>query len=255
MTPCLAVLQSAARSGAFAYPGKAHLPRRSLSDVIQASLDQYPYNVQHYPNHACQCLNEVNTNVTYYLSYMEVGPYLDWNSDGIALAKEDGIPILLMEYNTISCSGTNISSTFAAAIGLIDAGLKSAERGFSGAYIHMREARIQYNLFDPPTSTSSGWITGAPYYAALFLAETFSASDNIIVDLNLNDSLHNPRATSAAYGVYDVGSTRGKIVLLNLSEQGNEQVYAIPANITTSLHYRLLLAPSVLETSNISCTS
>ncbi|SJK99264.1 uncharacterized protein ARMOST_02555 [Armillaria ostoyae] len=227
----------------------------SLSDVIQAGLDQYPYKyytVQHYPNHACQGPNDDNTNVTYYLSHMEVGPYLDWNSDGIALAKEDGIPVLLTEYNTVSCGGTNISSTFAAALWLIDAGLKSAERGFSGAYIHTREAGIQYNLFDPPTSTSSGWITGAPYYAALFLAETFSASGNIIVDLNLNDSLHNPRATSAAYGVYDAGSTRGKIVLLNLSEQGDEQVYAIPANITTSLHYRLLLAPSVLETSNIS---
>ncbi|KAK0218579.1 putative glycoside hydrolase [Armillaria nabsnona] len=230
----------------------------SLSDVIQAGLDQYPYKyytVQHYPNHACQGPNEVNTNVTYYLSHMEVGPYLDWNSDGIALAKEDGIPVLLTEYNTVSCGGTNISSTFAAALWLIDAGLKSAERGFSGAYIHTREAGVQYNLFDPPTSTSSGWITGAPYYAALFLAETFSASGNIIIDLNLNDSLHNPRATSAAYGVYDAGSTRGKIVLLNLSEQGDEQVYIIPANITTSLHYRLLLAPSVLETSNISWAS
>ncbi|PBK62259.1 hypothetical protein ARMSODRAFT_895839 [Armillaria solidipes] len=228
---------------------------QSLSDVIQAGLDQYPYKyytVQHYPNHACQGPNDDNTNVTYYLSHMEVGAYLGWNSDGIALAKEDGIPVLLTEYNTVSCGGTNISSTFAAALWLIDAGLKSAERGFSGAYIHTREAGIQYNLFDPPTSTSSGWITGAPYYAALFLAETFSASGNIIVDLNLNDSLHNPRATSAAYGVYDAGSTRGKIVLLNLSEQGDEQVYAIPANITISLHYRLLFAPSVLETSNIS---
>nr|AEM76790.1 putative glycoside hydrolase [Armillaria mellea] len=227
----------------------------SLSDVIQAGLDQYPYKyytVQHYPNHACQGPNDDNTNVTYYLSHMEVGPYLDWNSDGVALAKEDGIPVLLTEYNTVSCGGTNISSTFAAALWLIDAGLKSAERGFSGAYIHTREAGIQYNLFDPPTSTSSGWITGAPYYAALFLAETFSASGNMIVDLNLNDSLHNPSATSAAYGVYDAGSTRGKIVLLNLSEQGDEQVYAIPANMTASLHYRLLLAPSVLETSNIS---
>ncbi|KAK0193201.1 putative glycoside hydrolase [Armillaria mellea] len=227
----------------------------SLSDVIQAGLDQYPYKyytVQHYPNHACQGPNDDNTNVTYYLSHMEVGPYLDWNSDGIALAKEDGIPVLLTEYNTVSCGGTNISSTFAAALWLIDAGLKSAERGFSGAYIHTREAGIQYNLFDPPTSTSSGWITGTPYYAALFLAEASSASGNIIVDLNLNDSLHNPSATSAAYGVYDAGSTRGKIVLLNLSEQGDEQVYAIPANMTASLLYRLLLAPSVLEMSNIS---
>ncbi|KAK0470434.1 putative glycoside hydrolase [Desarmillaria tabescens] len=227
----------------------------SLSDVIQGGLDQYPYKyytVQHYPNHACQGPNEGNTNITYYLSHMEVGPYLDWNSDGITLAKEDGIPVLLTEYNTVSCGGTNISSTFAAALWLIDAGLKSAERGFSGAYIHTREAGIQYNLFDPPTSTSSGWITGAPYYAALFLAETFSASGNIIVDLNLNDSLHNPSATSAAYGVYDAESTRGKIVLLNLSEQGDEQTYDIPANMTASLRYRLLLAPSVVETSNIS---
>ncbi len=44
-------------------------------------------------------------------------------------------------------------------------------------------------------------------------------------------------------------------MLLNLSEQGDEQVYIIPANITTALHYRLLLAPSVLETSNISWAS
>lgn len=34
-----------------------------------------------------------------------VAPFLQWNDDGIALAKDVGVPVLLTEYNSASCGG------------------------------------------------------------------------------------------------------------------------------------------------------
>lgn len=38
-----------------------------------------------------------------------VGPYLTWNSAGMARAKELGVPVLMTEYNSVACGGSPIS--------------------------------------------------------------------------------------------------------------------------------------------------
>ncbi|KAJ2912475.1 hypothetical protein MD484_g7937, partial [Candolleomyces efflorescens] len=134
---------------------------------------------------------------------MVIEPYLSWNAPGMARAKALGVPVVFSEYNSVACGGTNISATFAMALWSIDVGLKAASLGFSAAFLHTREFGIQYNLFDPPAADSSrsmesGWRTGTPYYATLFLAEVTSPEGNIVVDLNLHDPSQTPNANASA---------------------------------------------------------
>lgn len=42
---------------------------------------------------------------------VQVAPYTQWNQKGVNLAKEQGTPVLVTEYNSISCGGSNISDT------------------------------------------------------------------------------------------------------------------------------------------------
>ncbi|KAF9460213.1 hypothetical protein BDZ94DRAFT_1170135 [Collybia nuda] len=230
----------------------------NLSTILDAGLDQYPYKhytVQRYPQHNCGGPNEKNTNLTYYLSHMNVAPFLNWQQEGMARAQELDIPVLLTEYNSVACGGSNISSTFGAGLWAVDVGLKAAAVNYSAVFLHTREHDITYNLFDPPTpetSTEPGWITGSTYYSALFLAEVAAAEGSIIVDLNLNNSNSNPEALAAAYGIYDNGGTeRGKLALLNFADK-QPQVYNIPAGISSTVQVRILTAPEVLERKNIS---
>ncbi|KII89635.1 glycoside hydrolase family 79 protein [Plicaturopsis crispa FD-325 SS-3] len=230
-----------------------------LDDLINAGLDEFPYkyySIQHYPQNTCNGLTAENTNVSYYLQHSNVGSYINWNTAGISMAKEKNVPVLLTEYNSVSCGGSNISDTFAAALWAIDAGLKAAASNFSAIYLHTREYNISYNLFDPPTaetSTSSGWRTGSPYYSALFLSEAFSRNGSVVADLNLDDS-ENRASSVAGYGIYDSNSTaytRSKLVLFN-SHDGAAQTFVIPADVAFAVGIRVLTAPSVLERTDIS---
>ncbi|KAJ2929808.1 hypothetical protein H1R20_g7296, partial [Candolleomyces eurysporus] len=149
---------------------------------------------------------------------------------------------------------------FAMALWSIDVGLKAASLGFSAAYIHTREFGIQYNLFDPPAadtsrSMESGWRTGTPYYATLFLAEVTSPEGNIVVDLNLHDPRQTPNAnasaTVAGYAIYSAKDRgRQKLVFINYSDS-DSQPFRIGANTTYKVEYRTLTAQSVRETKNV----
>ncbi|KII84333.1 glycoside hydrolase family 79 protein [Plicaturopsis crispa FD-325 SS-3] len=230
-----------------------------LDDIIDAGLDEYPYkyySIQHYPQNTCSGLTAQNTNVSYYIQHSNVGSYVNWNYAGITMAKQAGVPVLLTEYNSVSCGGSNISDTFATAMWAIDAGLKSAASNFSAIYLHTREWNISYNLFDPPTadtSTSSGWRTGSPYYSALFLSEAFSKNGSVVADLNIDNSEYQA-STMAGYGIYDSNGTaytRSKLVLFNFDD-GTPQTFMIPSNVTFAVATRMLTAPNVLESTNIS---
>ncbi|KAG5637926.1 hypothetical protein H0H81_002586 [Sphagnurus paluster] len=236
----------------------------NLSTILDAGLDRYPYKyytIQRYPQHNCGGLNEKNTNITYYLSHQNVAPYLNWQQEGMQKAQANNVPVLLTEYNTVACGGSNISTTFAASLWAVDVGLKAASVNYTAVYLHTREYGITYNLFDPPTpenSTATGWVTGSTYYAALFLAEVTDPSGTVIVDLNLNNSIFSPAATVAAYGIYHNGGTsRGKLALINFADASNPgttetQVYRIPAGVSSSVEIRILTAPSVVERRDIS---
>ncbi|KAG6843816.1 hypothetical protein H0H93_016955, partial [Arthromyces matolae] len=170
----------------------------NLSTILDTDFQQFPYKyytMQRYPQHNCGGPTPQNTNISYYLSHMNVAPYLNWQQEGMARAQELNVPVLMTEYNTVACGGSNISSTFAASLWAVDVGLKAASVNFTAVYLHTREYGVTYNLFDPPTpetSTSPDWVTGAVYYSALFLAEMTDPTGSVIVDLNLNNSNSSP---------------------------------------------------------------
>ncbi|KDQ58932.1 glycoside hydrolase family 79 protein [Jaapia argillacea MUCL 33604] len=231
-----------------------------LDQIIKGGLEDYPYKyytLQHYPTHICAGPNAVNTNISYFLSHMNVPVFASWNIQGINDAKLANVPVLLTEYNSVSCGGSNISDTFAMSLWAVDIALQLATHNFSGAYLHTREFNVTYNLFDPPSPTSPtspGWSTGSPYYTELVLAETISSTGSVIVDLNVNNSITSPGASVAGYGVYDkAGQKQGKVVLFNFANDGQGETFQIPKSAgITSIGYRLLVAPSVYERTNIS---
>ncbi|KAL0945230.1 hypothetical protein HGRIS_000743 [Hohenbuehelia grisea] len=231
-----------------------------LEDVLDAGFDQYPfkyYTLQHYPQNNCKGPNAKNTNMTFFLSHTNVQDYINWNIQGVDEGKARGVPILLTEYNTVSCGGSNVSDTFAATLWALDAGLKAAATNFSAVYLHTREHGIQYNLFDPPDpenpQATVAWRTGSPYYAALVLAEATSQYGSVIIDLDLANSTTDHRATVAAYGIYDDGGrNQGKLALINYAdatygpfskskETDSSRTFRIPANVSGSfIEYRVL---------------
>ncbi|KAI6105092.1 hypothetical protein EV401DRAFT_2013993 [Pisolithus croceorrhizus] len=237
----------------------------NLSDVLSAGLSQYPYKyytVQHYAKSICSGPNASNENITYFVSHVNVPMYTNWQKQGVQMANDARTPVLVTEYNTVSCGGSNVSDTFAATLWAIDAGLNYASSGMSGAYIHTREYGILYNLFDPPspeTSTEPNWRTGSPYYAALFLSETFIAGGSIVVDLNLNNSIYDPAATVAGYALYDKAGTKAKrLVFFNYyraDDAGSESAarnFTLEGGLATTAGVRILAAPSIYERTDIS---
>ncbi|CAL1715910.1 unnamed protein product [Somion occarium] len=231
----------------------------NLDDVISAGLDKYPYKYytyQHYPTHFCAGPNAENTNMTYFVTHPNVRPYVHWedgNWKGILEAKQAGVPVLMTEYNSVSCGGSNISDTFAMPLWATDVALSAAGSNISGIFLHTREFDITYNLFDPPSAhdpNQTGWRTGPIYYTTLVVAETLSATGSVVVDLELN-STH-----AVGYGVYDDnGDTRGKLVFINyasketlpssLSDRNTSYTFHIPENVTDSIGVRYLVAPGL----------
>ncbi|KAI6119665.1 hypothetical protein EV401DRAFT_1861206 [Pisolithus croceorrhizus] len=231
-----------------------------LSDVLNAGLSQYPYKyytLQHYPTNICNGANAQNTNLSYFVSHTNIPSYAQWQNAGVAMAHEANIPVLMTEYNTVSCGGSNVSDTFAASLWAIDAALNFAASGLSGAFLHTREYGVLYNLFDPPSptdSTASGWRTGSPYYSALFLSETFPPSGVAVLDINLNNSIYSPAATVAGYALYGQNGTKcDRLVLINYgNDGGNARNFTISSNIASTAGVRILEAPSISETTKIS---
>ncbi|KAF8840938.1 hypothetical protein BDN67DRAFT_996503 [Paxillus ammoniavirescens] len=230
-----------------------------LDDVLSGGLLYYPYKyytLQHYPTYICNGPTPSNTNISYFLSHTNVPAYAQWQSTGIEMAKNVSVPVLMTEYNSVSCGGSNVSDTFAATLWAVDAALNFASAGLSGAYLHTREYQVLYNLFDPPTpstSTESGWHTGSPYYSALFLSETFIPGGSIVVDINLNNSIYDPASTVAGYAIYNAnGTSCERLVLINYGLTGQLRNFTLPQNVAPSIGFRLLVAPSVEEKTDIS---
>ncbi|KAF9556941.1 hypothetical protein CPC08DRAFT_710755, partial [Agrocybe pediades] len=229
-----------------------------VNDVLNAGLDKLPYKyytIQQYPHNICKGPNNQNTNISHYLDHTRVDPYLTGQKVAIKHIEELGVPLILSEFNSVSCGGSNISNTFAMSLWVADVGLKAASMNFTAIFIHTREQGITYNLFDPPApdrSLEPEWSTGSPYYGALFLSEVTSEGGNMIIDLNLNNSETNSHSKVAGYAIYDdAGAKRGKLALLNFGAE--EQVFSIPpGTVEDSVTVRLLLAPDVYERRNIS---
>ncbi|KAL4067100.1 glycoside hydrolase family 79 protein [Scleroderma yunnanense] len=234
-----------------------------LSDTLSAGLSNDPfkyYTLQHYAKSICDGPNASNQNITYFTSHTNIPKYTQTQAQGVQMANNVNVPVLMTEYNTVSCGGSNISDTFAAALWAVDAGMNFASSGMSGVHIHTREYGIRYNLFDPPSpqsSTGSDWRTGSPYYAALLLSETFMDGGSIVVDLNVDNSINDPASTVAGYALYDKsGQTRKRLVLINYyrgdnSESGTRD-FTIEGGVASQVSVRILTAPIIAERTDIS---
>ncbi|KAF9478873.1 hypothetical protein BDN70DRAFT_807983 [Pholiota conissans] len=227
-----------------------------LEDILQAGFDKYPYkyySLQRYPKNACGGEDAENTNISYFATHSNIENYLSWQNKGIMHAQQLNVPVVLSEYNSVACGGSNISSTFATSLWSIDVGLKAASMNYSAVFLHTREFGVQYNLFDPPSpenSTDPGWRTGSPYYGALFLSEATYEGGTVIVDLNLNNSITSPNATVAGYALYKANSTLGSFTFINYGQ--DFQVFNLPSGMTPKVSYKVLTAPSVYEKTQIS---
>lgn len=146
----------------------------------------------------------------------------------------------------------------------IDYTLQLAKNGYSGAYLHTREAGIPYNIFQPATGTSD-WQTGPPYYALLLLTDAFStkpssgaipnARGNAVVDIT--PSMSSRPDQGAGYAIYDASGIQNPpraMVLINYQDNaGSTTSFAVPPGLTKSsssggkVLVRMLSAPNVRE--------
>lgn len=213
--------------------------------IQQGFLDRFKkylkyISLQHYPRSSCS--NGKHTyNLDYYLKHQEVVSLVKWQARGIDLARQQGVPIMMSEYNSASCGGIpNISDTFAAGtMWVMDYGLQLASVGFSVAFVHQREPGISYNLFDAPFPAGSPgpWVTRPGYYALLVMPEILNApAGSHVVDLNLGNSMFDAKKDMAGYAIYDADSLAiNRIALFNY------------ANATTNAHKTFVLHQEVFK--------
>ncbi|TFK61227.1 hypothetical protein BDN72DRAFT_965291 [Pluteus cervinus] len=227
----------------------------TLFDAGFNKLDWKYYTVQRYPQNVCSGVNDANTDISYFVQHSNVGPFLSWQSDGFPTAIQEGKPVVLSEYNSVACGGSNISDTFAMSMWGVDVALKAASMNYSSVFLHTRERNVTYNLFDPPVSQNSSepdWHTGSTYYAVLFMSEVLLADGSMVTDLNIDNSMFSPNATSAAYAIFDkTGTSVKRLVFMNFAD-GQSQDYVLPSGSGDQVGYRLLTAPSLVERQNIS---
>lgn len=182
-----------------------------------------------------------------------------WEIDGVqyAISNPTPKPILMDEFNTASCGGLpGISETFSATLWTVDYALQLASVGYSAAYAHTREPGVTYNLFQPPSSGSQQWTTGAPFYSYLALMDALSVSSSngsIVQDLNIANSTTDYSVTTAGYAMYDAGSKNvSSLMLFNFANtSATMQNFTLPsgifANSSRQITVRYLVAPTVDE--------
>ncbi|KAF8307205.1 uncharacterized protein EI90DRAFT_3297843 [Cantharellus anzutake] len=200
---------------------------------------------QHYPKSSCV----PNTwDFSYFLEHTNVVQFAQIQAPGIALARAAGKPVILSEFNSVSCGGKRgQSDTFGVAMWTIDFVLSLAINNVTAAYIHTREVGISYNLINPPNPRNPAWSVGPQYYSMLFLAEALKgvpgdpSGSVIVADLNLPTST---TASLAGYAIYDQkGEILQRIVLINYGDIRTTDCSARPA-------FTFTVPPSILPASN-----
>ncbi|KAF8333159.1 uncharacterized protein EI90DRAFT_3122222 [Cantharellus anzutake] len=202
---------------------------------------------QHYPETSCV---PGTWNLSYFLDHTNVVQLARIQAPGVSLARAAGKPVILLEFNSVSCGGKRGQSdtaSFGVAMWTIDYVLSLAVNNWTAAYIHTREAGISYNLINPPNPRNSAWSVGPQYYSLLFLAEALQgvpgdhSGSVIVADLNL------PTTTTvslAGYAIYDKGAKF--FSGLSLSTMGTYELQIAPRGLR--LHLLCLLAFLVLLT-------
>ncbi|EJF62805.1 hypothetical protein BD309DRAFT_1015125 [Dichomitus squalens] len=238
----------------------------NLASVLQSGwFDQYKQQLkyitlQHYPQDTCS--GHPHFGIEWYLVHSNTVGLAQWQQDGIQIAKQANKPVLMDEFNSISCGGTDgISNVFGVSLWTTDYALQMAAVGYAGAYLHTRERGVTYNLFDPPAGpagNAGAWTTNAPYYGMLPVYEALeSSSGSRVVDLNVKNGMYDATQVHAAYAIYDgADSTVRSLVVINYKNaSGTTSDYAIDPSFipatNSSITIRTLAAPSVAERTNI----
>ena len=233
------------------------------SDWLSRYTEQLKYiTLQHYPQN--NCFGKPAFGVEHYLIHAETVGLAQWQSHGLAIAAQQKKPVLMDEFNSVSCGGVpGISDTFGVAMWTSDYALQMAVQGYAGAYLHSRERGVSYNLFDPPDAVAGGagaWTTNPSFYGMLPVAEALESPDGSrVVDMNLKNSVYDKNATHAAYAVYGGASDAPhSLVIFNYRNvSGATSDYAIDAAFVSSaeergqLTIRYLVAGSVNEKTEI----
>lgn len=170
-------------------------------------------------------------------------------------------PVLMDEFNSASCGGVPESNMFGVGLWSADYALQMASVGYTAAYLHTREHGVSYNIWDPPAGpagAAGAWTTNTNWYAMLAVTEALGdPNGSRVVDLNVANSVSDPKALTAGYAVYDAMSSNVHSIVLfnyaNASAAGTD--FALPAAFfgagSDSVLVRYLSAPTATETTNI----
>ena len=208
------------------------------------------------------CRGHTSFGVEHYIVHSNTVGLALWQNHGLQIAAQQKKPVLMDEFNSISCGGVDgISNTFGVAMWTSDYALQMAAQGYAGAYLHSRERGVTYNLFDPPDAVAGGagaWTTNPAFYGMLPVAEALEAANGSrVVDLNIKNSMWDANQTSAGYAVYDgAAAAVHSLVLFNYKNvSGATSDYALDAKFVppeaSDVTIRYLAAPSVNEKTQI----
>ncbi len=240
--------------------------RQDLAPVLQSGwLDQYKQQLkyitlQHYPQNNCQ--GHPAFGIEHYIVHANTVSLAQWQEQGIQMAFQAKKPVLMDEFNSVSCGGVDgISNVFGASLWTADYALQMAAVGYSGAYLHVRERGVTYNMFDPPAGFAGApgaWTTNAPFYGMLPVAAALeSTNGSRVVDLNIKNSMVDASQVHAGYAIYDgAQNTVHSLVIINFKDvQGAMSDYAIDKSFIPAadgnVTIRYLAAPSIGEKTNI----
>ena len=171
------------------------------------------------------------------------------------LANQNGKPVVMSEFSTVSCGGyPGVSDTFGATLWSIDYAMQLSAVGYSAAYLHTRERNVSYNLFSYPGDGVDGWITKPVYYSYFPILHAFqSHNGSRVIDLGLNDN------STAGYAIYDQNTSElYRMILINFKDGNGTVDFVIPATSSPragggkNATVKYLSATSIREGSDIS---
>ncbi|KAG8865302.1 hypothetical protein FRB96_000192 [Tulasnella sp. 330] len=241
----------------------------SCQDLINAGyLTEFQnylnvWGLMHYPSENCPGLQSM-TSQQVLPTFLTHSSALAYSAEFAPIVPEvmaAGLPIVILETNTASCGGfPGLSDAFTSSLWAIasrdssDNALMLAATNISTFLLHVGGHGENYNPFTPPPtniSSTYGWTTGAVYYAALAVAETFGSSNaSQIVDMNL------PSEFRPGYAIYEDGlPTRVALINYASDDTGASDYDAViqiaGTTVPNHVNVRYLSAPSVSEKYNI----
>lgn len=196
-----------------------------------------------------------------YLNQTMINTFASYDSDAVRYSVSNGLPFLLVEFNTASCIGVKgVSDAFTSAIWSVNAALQMAYRNHTNVLLHTSGQSTLYNLFTPPAfdANYTSWRTGPIFYSLLVVAEALAPVEDMETNTvsSVKDLLA-PGDFTAAYAIYE-GEDIQKLVLINMANDpsgDNDWRVQIPLpdslSGTDSVDVKFLLAPSVDEVDNI----